>query len=421
MQTHSASALASAHIGEAITSAFKFMEQQGIHTYDPFDYADAPFYRRLRADPSCVASALRKTIALAARLTPRLTRRLLRTTPKATPGGVAALALAYLHFSRPDALKRANTCLQWLMNHATRGSSWIGWGFPYDWFRNGQIIQAYTPIGHTTVTVARSILEYYKHTGEPWALQALNSIGNFFEHGLNTSFSGKEALALSYTPLDHDQVLNTNADIGALMIQLGSLLERDRWFLFGMRLFRFVLQNQNRDGSWFYYAARADGKPNQIDHHHTAMILSATAGGVRSLAETDQLTPRLERALLQGTRFYLDSLFTSAGLPKFYHDRLYPLDIYNFAQAIVTLLDLRSLPALSPFLPDLEERLSRVLRHLWHSMRTTDGGFLYRRYPFVPTRLDSLRWANAYTTYALARYLSEVHASEPEAVLCQTL
>ena len=81
-------------------------------------------------------------------------------------------------------------------------------------------------------------------------------------------------------------------------------------------------------------------------------------------------------------------------MPRYFHDRTYPVDIHCCAQGILTYLAFQQ--------PDKARRVAEwAVRNMWDER----GCFWYQRGPRVANRINYLRWSQAWMYYALARLL----------------
>lgn len=391
-------------ISQALSAALRFIERRGIDTYDPLDPSTTELAQRLLTVRTRFGTVVRKLLWAGVYLAPQTARRWLGVVPKATPGGVANLASLYVELGGAENLAKARRCLEWLETNATFAHGYVGWGFPFSWKQKLLVVSG-TPIGHTTMTCGNAFLKYFQATGDQSVLPILERLCGLFHSGLRHSVRPSGSIAVSYTPLDETQVINIQADIGSLLCRVGKLQGDERHRRLGSALIRCVLETQNKDGSWCYYAPDSTGSPSYIDTHHTGMVLSALCEAHDTGCFDTTGVSRIENAICTGTNYFLENLFTPEGLPKYYDTSLYPVETYNFAQSIITFLDL------APFLREqhilsrrLEERLLQVTTLLLGKMQTREGGFLYRRTRLVKQDMGSLRWANALASTALARY-----------------
>jgi hypothetical protein len=387
----------------AIDDTLRYIEQSGYATYDPNDVLDTPLYWRIKGMKGSAGGAAQRLYALAITYAPIWSRKLLNVEKRATPGGVACLSMLHTALNRPAAAKE---CLEWLLDHSVSGRENPSWGFPFSW-QGSAFFPAGTAIGHTTMTCGNAFLAYYRNTGDGAVLDKIGRICSFFVDKLNhVEFPGG-GLSLSYTPLDRSAVINTNADNACLILQYCSHHPDRRLSEVAERMLKFVLDNQNDDGSWYYYAKDFSGGPSIIDSYHTGMVLSAliavyklNAGGSQNF----RIYPAIER----GLKFFLEKLITAEGYPKYHVGNTHPEDIYSFAQTVITLLDALEILPDGELCSRTRDSCLGTIAYLLRNMRSKNGGFLHRRVHGLRADIGSLRWANALTAFALVRATNEL-------------
>ena len=92
------------------------------------------------------------------------------------------------------------------------------------------------------------------------------------------------------------------------------------------------------------------------------------------------------------------------GRPKYYHDRLYPIDSQCAAQAIETLANFAEYDSGAVPLG------CKVAAWTIANMQDSEGYFYYRRYPLLTARTPMLHWAQATTYKALTALLLRLAA-----------
>jgi len=107
----------------------------------------------------------------------------------------------------------------------------------------------------------------------------------------------------------------------------------------------------------------------------------------------------LETSLRSGLEFYLANFFTKEGIPKYYPDRIYPVDIHSCAQAIITLKKLQA------FRSDVEDWLDKVVEWTLENMRSQSGYFYFQKYRLYTNKIRYMRWSQAWMFKALSYYL----------------
>jgi hypothetical protein len=216
------------------------------------------------------------------------------------------------------------------------------------------------------------------------------SAGKFIIKGLNIS-EGNKGICFSYTPLDRAQVHNANLLGAAYLARLYSV-SRDTEFLdHALSATRFSIDRQASDGSWPYGETRTQ---KWIDNFHTGYNLVALHK-ISQYAKIDEFEDNLHR----GYQFYKKNFFVDGSLVKYYHDRLYPVDIHSIAQSIITLMELNKL-----------DRSSRDIAFSvcnWgiNNMRSKEGFFYYQKKRYCKNRISYMRWSQAWMLLALATFL----------------
>jgi hypothetical protein len=387
----------------AITDTVRYIETCGYATYDPNDVLDTPLYWRTRRMKGAAGAVAQRLFGTAITYAPIWTRKLLRVQKRPTAGGVANLAMLYTALNKPV---EARKCLEWLFDNSVSGRTAPSWGFPFSW-HSPAYLPAGTPIGHTTMTCGTALLGYFRSTGDRSMLDPLEGICAFLLEKLNRSEQSDGSLALSYTNLDRSAVINTNADNASLILQYCAYRPNEKFSRDAERVLEFVLNNQNADGSWYYYARDYAGGPSIIDSYHTGMVLSALIGVHNARAEGSQ-SARIYPAIERGLKFFLSDLLTAEGYPKYHVGNVHPEDIYSFAQTIITLLDALEIVPESKLSTLAREGCLATIEYLLKHMRSRNGGFLYRRVRGLKADIGSLRWANALTAFALVRATNEL-------------
>ncbi|MGE3127783.1 MAG: hypothetical protein AB7F50_12070 [Fimbriimonadaceae bacterium] len=382
---------------ETLESSYGYAREKGLATWDPFDVKGCAL--SLWTYRSRFGAPVRKALHAADLLAPRLLRKSLRLKPVPSAGGVARWLQASLAMSRlrrregetdETEMREARAAMDWLALDARPGPAGMGWGLPFDW-QAFVVVPAGAPIGHTTMAVLNALQDAREEGIEPDP-SLLASGADFLTGGLNHTVRELGSVALSYTALDHSQVINTNAEIAAVLMRLGRKADQP----LVQALVQFVLESQNPDGSWFYSAPDAGEGRQVVDNYHTGMILTAL---MELVAEYPEIGPALEK----GWRFHLDGHFEPGGCPKMRPHSRWPVDAYSAGESVLALLRAECCETLEHGLrAECREVRDRLVGFIVREMAYPGGGFFYRQWPVATMRLDSLRWANALLCQALA-------------------
>jgi hypothetical protein len=104
----------------------------------------------------------------------------------------------------------------------------------------------------------------------------------------------------------------------------------------------------------------------------------------------------------RGYAFYKRRCFTKRGVPKYFEDGLYPIDIHACTQAVLTFCDFIERD------PEALPRAIAVAHWMIRHMQSADGFFYYQRHRFWTNRTPYMRWAQAWAFRALARLIATI-------------
>jgi rhamnogalacturonyl hydrolase YesR len=150
------------------------------------------------------------------------------------------------------------------------------------------------------------------------------------------------------------------------------------------------VNTQLPDGSWYYGELPVQ---NWIDSFHTGYNLDAIQT-YQDLTGDNSFQFHIEK----GFDFYIQSFFLDDGTPKYYHDRIYPIDIHCPAQLFVTLRRLNLNEA-------YRETAEMVMRWTIDHMQDKKGYFYYQLKKGFSSRISYMRWSNAFMFYSMSNYL----------------
>ena len=396
-------------VRETLDRAIDFAKKIGIENHDPYDVKGSRIGMWSYGGKSPLRFVVRKGLNALELLFPLALRQAMRIPKIASHGGVARMAQAYTAYGRLTSNDqyqgKAAELLAWLRENHAHAEVGKAWGLPFDWQMFVRV-PANSPIGHTTMGVGNALLDFLKVKKEEWMEQDLVAACEFLANGLMQTTRESGSVVLSYTPLDNSEVMNTNAEIAALLANVGRKYERPEFVALSEKVTRFVIETQNEDGSWNYSAPVSGVRKPDIDHYHTGMILAA----LMSLADNldGEVRSEVVSALGRGTEFHLRKHFDDLGRPKMRPDSLYPICSYSAGESILTLQEAKESPHLSSGLRErAQARQEALIRFVVRNMMYRDGCFYYRAWKVKKMRVESLRWAQALICHGLAEYLAE--------------
>jgi hypothetical protein len=302
--------------------------------------------------------------------------------------------------------RRAIHFLDVLVATRSSGRPTYCWGYPFDWVTMNGTIKAGTPLITTVPYAYEAFRQVYRLDNDEKWRTIMRSIA---DHALNDYLdfeTSADASSCAYTPKPDKLggVINASAYRACMLTMAAVDFDDDACRRAADGNLNFVLESQNRDGSWFY---STDGKRDFVDHFHTCFVLKA-------LAKIEGLTgdARCSAAIARGVDYYVSNLF-DAGLPKPFSRAprltVYRRELYDYAECINVSTLLRGrFPALDALLPG-------VVRDVLGRWRKPDGSFRARQLLIGWDNVPMHRWAQAQLFRSLCFLVSRNAHGEPTA------
>jgi hypothetical protein len=325
-------------------------------------------------------------------------RGLVRVPAERNAKGIALFALAqianYRRVKTPDAAASVQEFLAWLMAMRVEGYSGAAWGYNFDWQSRNFFASRNTPTIVPTAFAARALIEGHD-LGDEY-LTAARSVCDFILKDLPRSVETKSEVCFSYAPQSDTRIFNASLLAAEVLASVGSLTGEAQLLEVAERVTRYVVNNQQPDGSWVY---GTDPKQSWKDNFHTAYVLFS----LKRIIELSPANQEFQTALERGYQFWRTRFFLAEGWPKYYDDDPYPVDTHAAASAIVTFLECRDLDHDAPKLAQ------NVARWTIQNLRDRRGFFYYQKRRFYTVRKPYMRWTQAWMLYALSRLLEELN------------
>lgn len=379
----------------AIEAAFDRLLAYGDRTawagYDPYDALRSPFVRALTLGTKWGRIAWIQLL----KRSPINLRPLLLVSKGLNPKGLGLVARALVHEGAARGIDRRPEVAE-LLGRLDRlrspGATGSGWGYNFDWQSRAFFVPKDTPSIVCTTFVANAYLDAYRAWGEEAWLARAREACDFILTDLDRTPGPGDSFCFSYTPVDRTCVHNASM-LGAELLarvarETGETALRDA----ALAATRFTLAGQAEDGSWPYGSLAFQ---SWIDNFHTGFVLVSLDAVVRASDKAEWIEP-----LRRGYAFFKDRFFLADGTPKYYHDRLYPIDIHSAAQALVTF------SALARLDPDALAMGRLVFGWALDTMQRGDGAFAFQKHQRFTNRTSYIRWSQAWMLYGMARLLA---------------
>lgn len=301
------------------------------------------------------------------------------------------------YLERDEILEKIHYLAELLLDLQNKNFSGACWGYNFDWqARRLFLFPANTPTVVATTFCASALFEAYEITQEKKYLDTALSSANFVLKDLNrTNCEG--GFLLSYSPFSgNDTVYNASLLGAKLLSQCYHYTANQEYREVAQQVVNAACEGQSSDGSWVYGLLPVQ---SWVDSFHTGYNLDAISTYMR-LCKDDSY----KDCISKGLDFYLSNFFSTDGIPKYYHDKIYPIDIHCPGQLWVTLSSLNVYKENS--------LLSRkVIKWTLENMQDRRGYFYYQLKQGLSSKISYMRWSNAFMFNAMTKFLAEEYES----------
>lgn len=375
-----------------------YIEAEGFKGYDPYDTLNSVLpFRLFGTYAAAVATQVQKR-------NPLNIRPLIGIRKDYNPKGLGLLLYGYvvLQQTEPNADYSAQMkkLFGLIRDCATTGYSGVCWGYNFGWASPGKYLPPYTPTGVVTSFVMKGLLAYYRLAPSEDTLRLLESASQFLRNDLpvTTDATGR---CISYSPVKRDVCYNASLLAAEALAGLYSVNRNEDLRKEAVEAATFVLARQQEDGRWNYSFDEKEGKERaQIDFHQGYVIDSLSAIRKYTGAEI----PGIGEAVRKGLAFYREKQFVPDGRGVYRYPEMYPVDIHNQAQGILTMVR-HADPA---NVNDPNMAFAKVIAR-WTIENMFDekkGYFYYRKYRTFTHKIPYMRWSNAWMLVALTELFS---------------
>lgn len=357
---------------------------------DPFDGLNSQIFSAL---PFLQTRIPRLILTQGMKRSPINFRRLLLVPKGENPKGLAVCLSALFILSKTGLLENDDDIhhlLQRMIDLKSPNTPYFCWGYNFDWQSRAFFLPKFVPNIICTTFAGNALLDAYAKSTDAKYLDMGKSAGDFLLEGLNLTKNDDE-ICFSYTPLDYGQVHNANLLGAAYLSRLYNTTGNKKFLAPALGAVRYSTRRQNEDGSWAY---GEDKTQAWVDNFHTGYNLCALRNIGRYL-DTDEFEFHIHR----GFDFYRNHFFREDGAPKYFHDRVYPIDIHSVAQSIITLITFIDLDANNRTLADT------IFQWAVSNMWDERGCFYYQITPYYKNKISYMRWSQAWMLLALATLL----------------
>jgi hypothetical protein len=204
-------------------------------------------------------------------------------------------------------LKLAEKCGDWLIRNKNARYKNFSWGLPWDWEERKAPKELSYLI--TTILVGDFFLSLYNITSIKQYLAIAESIAKWIleENGTTNEENGTWFYYANH-PSFRFSVINVSGKASGFFSNLYLHTQNTDYKKLAADSVRYVINNQNGDGSWYYSTERA-----YIDNVHTGFTIE---GLCDACTVFPSLKGSFQRPLIVAHEFYWNKLYTSRGFGK---------------------------------------------------------------------------------------------------------
>ncbi len=386
----------------SITNLYTFIEKSRWEGYDPYDGLNSKFTSMISKD----SKWLRLFIIHFNKDLPINLRGILRIKKGIHIKGIALFTSAFLKLYKSTNnikfLKKAHSCLDIIKTKTLKGiysnHCWVGAYFKYQSI--GDITTPKIPSIICTVKCASAFLEDYEMRGADESLEIARSAADFVVENLYVNSDDK--VFFKYGPEDEldSHVYNASTHGVALLCNISKYIEDNKILEIAKKVMDYVISKQKSNGAWYY--SETNGKEKMQIDFHQGFILDDLYDLIKYMKPSDD---RYMKALLKGAEFYKNEQFLPDGRAKWRWPRVYPIDIHNQAQGIITF------SKLSEVKPEYLDFAKTIARWTIENMQDETGYFYYQKWPFFTNKIPYMRWSQAWMMLALSSLLEKCENS----------
>jgi hypothetical protein len=375
---------------------FSWCREHDFAGHDPFDALNSSLFQ---ATPLANSRNARLLWTQLVKRSPADLRGVARVPAERNPKGIALFALAQLATHRrlqtEESQLQARNLLAMLLSLKVEGFSGAAWGYNFDWQSRNFFAPRGTPTVVPTAFAARALIEAARQFKDDEYSNLARSVCDFLLRDLPRTVDTETEICFSYAPATDTRIFNASLLAAEVLAETGKLTNNRSLCDHAKRAARYVINQQQRDGSWTY---GTESNQSWIDSFHTAYNLFSLKRIIAACALGDEF----QAALKRGFVYWKQTFFLADGWPKYYHDDPYPADAHAAASAIVTLLECRDLDDTA------KTTAQQVASWTIANLRDKRGFFYYQRRRFYTVRKPYMRWTQAWMLYALARLIEDM-------------
>lgn len=289
----------------------------------------------------------------------------------------------------------SNSLFNILKNSTSKYSVNPSWGYNLNWYTPGSILKKNHPSVVVTSFVHKGIYAYYKAFKSKESRVLLEKTQNYITEEVERYVPSDDEICFKYSAQHRDLCHNANLLAAEILIRCYKLNKDEKLLKILKNCFNFTVNRQEANGSWAYSFNQETGKKRmQIDFHQGYILDSIDR--FRNLVE--KLPQKYNLSFNKGLKFYRNEQFLESGICKRRYPRMWPVDIHNQAQGIISFSKYSEFD--EKYLHFARTILDWTIEHMYDKK----GFFHYQLNPFYSNRIKYMRWSQAWMLLAMVNF-----------------
>ena len=380
----------------------KFCEDEDFKGWDPYDGLNSKIFQAL---PLKYWDLARLAWIQGFKRSPINFRKLLLVPKEHNAKGIGLFLSGYCNLydlalkgetafgTKEELLSSINELADLLGRLKNTNFSGACWGYNFPWqSRRLFLFPKDTPTVVATTFCVEALFKAYDITKNETYKSLALSAGDFVMNDLNRT-PHHSSFLFSYSPYKGNNTVYNASLLGAKTLSLCYKYSKEKLYKDTAELaVRAACDGQLNDGSWLYGLLKTQ---SWCDSFHTGYNLDAI-----SVYQNCTGDNQFEGNLNKGFDYYIQNFFEKDGIPKYYHNKMYPIDIHCPGQLFVTLSKLNEFKN-NKVLAD------SVLNWSTQNMQSPKGFFYYQIKKRLSSKIPYMRWSNAFMFNAMTYYILE--------------
>ena len=377
-----------------LKSILEYIEKENFKGYDPYDTLNSwvPFHWLGKWGPILAIQFQKRN--------PINIRHLLGIKKFHSTKGMGLLLSAYLKLytisNDQNLIPSIKFIKDWLLQNANSFHGNACWGYDYPYATLvGKVDKGFPTVIHHSYIIG-ALFEYYKVFKDEEINQFIINSSSFILNNIpKTKYDN--GTCFGYNPESSGCCYNASLHAAQCLAYVYSFTKEGELFSLIKDVVDFVILMQKESGVWYYSFNEFGGIENKQIDFHQGFILESLFD-IKNLINFS--CESWENAIKNGIAFYRKEQFFENGQSLWRLPKVYPVDIHNQSQGIITFSKLKE------YDKDYLRFAETIAIWTIENMQNKQGYFYYRNYKNYKNKIPYMRWGQAWMLLALADLLT---------------